>query len=94
MTTKDVKIEKVDAEIDEIAQRILLVLEGASATDLSDVRYAKKIMHLADINYAQRVIKQIRSVTKSSSGAESEIEKRALVKVLLFSTWLREFISS
>jgi len=89
MTSKDAKVDRVDVEIDEIAQRVLLVLEGASSTDLSDVRYAKKILHLADINYAQRVLKQIRSVAKPSSGAESEIEKRALVKVLLFSTWLQ-----
>ena len=88
METKDAKIEKVDAEIDEIAQRILVELECASSTDLSSVRYAKKILHLADIHYAKRVLQQIGSVTKQSSGAESEIEKRAVIKVLLFSTWL------
>jgi hypothetical protein len=42
MINKQAKMEKVDAEIDEIAQRILLELESASATNLSDVRYAKK----------------------------------------------------
>ena len=89
MKTKAAKIEKVDAEIDEIAQRILVELECASSTDLSDVRYAKKILHLADIHYARRVLQQIGSVTKQSSGAESEIEKRAVIKVLLFSTWLQ-----
>ena len=89
IVTKDAKLEKVDAEIDEIAQRILLELESASSTDLSDVRYARKIMHLADIHYAKRVLLQIGSVTKQSSGTESEIEKRAVIKVLLFSTWLQ-----
>jgi hypothetical protein len=89
MVSKEAKVDRVDVEIDEIAQRILLVLEGASSTDLSDVRYAKKILHLSDINYAKRVLQQIRSVTKPTSGTESEIEKRALVKVLLFSTWLQ-----
>jgi hypothetical protein len=79
--------DRIDAVIDEIAQRILLELEGASCTDLSDVRYAKKILHLADINYAKRVLQQI--ATKQSSGSESEIEKRAVIKVLLFSTWLQ-----
>ena len=29
------------------------------------------------------------SVAKDSSGCESEIEKRAVIKVLLFSTWLQ-----
>ena len=88
MATKASKIDRVDAVIDEIAQRILLELEGASCTDLSDVRYAKKILHLADINYAKKVLQQIGNATKQSSGAESEIEKRAVIKVLLFSTWL------
>jgi len=86
MVTKDVKVDRVDAVIDEIAQRILLELESAKCTDLSDVRYAKKILHLADIHYAKRVLQQIG--TKKSSGTESEIEKRAVIKVLLFSTWL------
>jgi hypothetical protein len=87
MVTKDTKVDRVDAEIDEIAQRILLELESASATNLSDVRYAKKILHLADIHYARRVLQQIG--TKHGSGTESEIEKRAVIKVLLFSTWLQ-----
>jgi len=74
MVTKDAEIERVDAEIDEIAQRILLELESASSKDLSDAHYAK------------RVLQQIGSVTP---GAESEIEKRAVIKVLLFSTWVQ-----
>jgi len=86
MVTKDVKVDRVDVVIDEIAQRILLELESAKCADLSDVRYAKKILHLADIHYAKRVLQQIG--TKKSSGTESEIEKRAVIKVLLFSTWL------
>src|SRR4030066_2325681 len=87
MVTNDAKIEKVDAEIDEIAQRILLELESAKSKDLSDVRYAKMILHLSDIHYAKRVLQQIG--TKRGSGTESEIEKRAVIKVLLFSTWLQ-----
>jgi hypothetical protein len=89
MVTKDAKIERVDAEIDEIAQRILLELESASSKDLSDAHYAKMMLRLSDVHYAKRILQQIRSVTKHSSGAESEIEKRAVVKVLLFSTWVQ-----
>jgi len=86
MVTEDVKVDRIDAIIDEIAQRILLELESAKSTDLSDVRFAKKILHLADVNYAKRVLQQIG--TKHGSGSESEIEKRGVIKVLLFSTWL------
>ena len=90
MVTNEARIEvdsqeKVDAEIDEISQRVLLELEGAKSKDLSDVLYAKKIFHLSDIHYAKRVLQQIEQITL----AESKIEKRAVIKVLLFSTWLQ-----
>jgi hypothetical protein len=88
MVTKDAKVDRIDAIIDEIAQRILLELESVNSTDLSDVRYAKKMLHLADLHYAKRVLQQIGSV-KHGSRTESEIEKRAVIKVLLFSTWLQ-----
>jgi hypothetical protein len=88
MVTKDAKVDRIDAIIDEIAQRILLELENVKSKDLSDVRYAKNILHLADIHYAKRVLQQIGSV-KQSNRTESEIEKRAVIKVLLFSTWLQ-----
>jgi hypothetical protein len=86
MAAKDSKIERVDAEIDEIAQRILLELEGASSKDLSDARYAKMMLRLSDVHYAKRVMQKLGSVT---SVAENELEKRAVIKVLLFSTWLQ-----
>jgi len=89
MESKAAKIERVDAEIEEIAQRILNELESASSKDLSKVRYAKMMLHLSDIHYATRVLHQLETVKKHSSGAESEIEKRAVIKVLLFSTWLQ-----
>jgi len=48
--------------------------------------YAKMMLRLSDINYTRRILQQVGSV---ASGAESEIEKRAVIKVLLFSTWLQ-----
>jgi hypothetical protein len=86
LVTKDAKIEKVDAEIDEISKRILLELETASSTDLSDARYAKMMLRLSDAHYAKGVLQKIGG---SKSGAENELEKRAVIKVLLFSTWLQ-----
>jgi len=76
----------VDSEIDQIAQRILLELESASSKDLSDAHYAKMMLRLSDVHYAKKVLQQIGSVR---SGAEHEIERRAVIKVLLFSTWLQ-----
>ena len=86
MVTKGAKIEREDAEIDEISQRILLELESASSTDLSDARYAKMMLRLSDAHYAKGVLQKIGG---SNSGAENELEKRAVIKVLLFSTWLQ-----
>ncbi len=76
----------VDDEIEEIAQRILLELESASSKDLSDAHYAKMMLRLSDVHYAKKVLQQIGSVR---SGADNDIERRAVIKVLLFSTWLQ-----
>ncbi|MEJ2242190.1 MAG: hypothetical protein P8Y18_08620, partial [Candidatus Bathyarchaeota archaeon] len=62
--------------------------ENASSKELTDANYAKMMLHLSDINYTKRVLRQLESVKKRSKKAESDIEKRAVIKVLLFSTWL------
>jgi len=85
LVTKEIKIKKTNEEIDKIAQRILLELESASSTDLSDARYAKMMLRLSDAHYAKGVLQKI----GDKSGAENELEKRAMIKVLLFSTWLQ-----
>jgi hypothetical protein len=46
-------VSRVDAEIDEIAQRILSELESASSKDLSEAHYAKMILRLSDVNYTK-----------------------------------------
>jgi hypothetical protein len=75
-----------DDEIEKIAHRIMMELETASTEDLSDVHYAKTILQLSDLHYTNRIFREIESV---SSGAKSVIEKRAVIKVLLLSTWLQ-----
>jgi len=79
-------MKRADEEIDNIAQRILLELESASSTDLSDARYAKMMLRLSDAHYAKGVVQKMGS---DKFGAENELEKRAVIKVLLFSTWLQ-----
>jgi hypothetical protein len=64
----------------------LLELESASFTDLSDARYAKMMLRLSDAHYAKGVVQKIGCVT---SEADKDLEKRAVIKVLLFSTWLQ-----
>ncbi|MGB8218089.1 MAG: hypothetical protein WCE94_12385 [Candidatus Methanoperedens sp.] len=75
-----------DDDIEKIAHRIMEELETASTKDLSDVHYAKTILKLSDLNYTNRIFQEIESVP---SGAERVIEKRAVIKVLLLSTWMQ-----
>jgi hypothetical protein len=84
--TEGLRINKANEEIDKISQRILLELESASSTDLSDARYAKRMLRLSDAHYAKRVL---RKKGGDKSGEENELEKRAMIKALLFSTWLQ-----
>ena len=82
-------ISIVEVEIDKIAERILLELESASSKDLSNTIYAKRILYLSDVHYTKSILQQIGSIS-SLSPAESEIGKRAVIKVLLLSTWLQK----
>jgi hypothetical protein len=78
-----------DSDIDEIAQRILLKLESASYKDLLDDRYSKMILRLSDVNYADAILEQMDIVSaRSSPRVDCDIEKGAVVKALLHTTWL------
>jgi ABC-type multidrug transport system fused ATPase/permease subunit len=76
----------IEDDIAEISQRIMIELENASSKDLSEAKYAKKILQLSDLNYTKNLLYEIESVP---SGAERVIEKRAVIKALLLSTWLQ-----
>jgi len=88
MTKDSLHSEKpspIDNEITEISQRIMVELESASSKDLSEAKYAKKILQLSDLDYTKNIFRELESVP---SGAERVIEKRAIIKALLHSTWL------
>jgi VIT1/CCC1 family predicted Fe2+/Mn2+ transporter len=80
------KTSLIDDDIAEISQRIMVELETASSKDLSEAKYAKKILQLSDLDYTKNIFREIESVP---SGAERVIEKRAVIKALLLSTWLQ-----
>ncbi|MCP1715696.1 ABC-type multidrug transport system fused ATPase/permease subunit [Methanocalculus alkaliphilus] len=77
---------QINEDISEISQRILEELESASSKELSEARYARKILQLSDLNYTKNIFFEIES---GSSGADRMIEKRAVIKALLLSTWLQ-----
>ena len=76
----------IDDDIAEISQRIMVELETASSKDLSEAKYARKILQLSDLDYTKNIFHEIESVP---SGSERVIEKRAVIKTLLLSTWLQ-----
>lgn len=76
----------VDDEIDKMAQSIMSELETAKSKDLSEDRYVRKILQLSDLHYTKRLLKEIE---KASPGVECGIEKRAVIKALLLSTWIQ-----
>ena len=78
----------MDKDIDVISQRIMMELETASSEDLSEAKYAKKILQLSDLNYTKNIFQEIESIP---SGSKHVIEKRAVIKALLLSTWLQRF---
>jgi hypothetical protein len=86
LVIKDGQTKKADDEIEKIVQRILVELESASSKDLSDARYAKMMLRLSDVNYARGVVQKLGCATVE---ADKELEKRAIIRVLLFSTWLQ-----
>ena len=79
-------VSAVDNEVEEISLRILKELESATSTDLSDATYAKMILYLSDINFTKQMLKQVET---AASEDKNEIGKRAIIKVLLLSTWLQ-----
>lgn len=86
MTSSGKGESEVDDEIEQIAQRIMSELETASSKDLSDARYARMILRSSDINYIAGEPKRMDGIL---SAPQLEIEKRAVVKALLLSTWLQ-----
>lgn len=60
-------------------------IENATFRELTTSSYAKIMSHLSDVKYTQQMLREVEAV---SSGAECEIGKRAVIKALLFSTWL------
>jgi len=76
----------IDDEIETIAQRIITELEVASSKDISTDKYVKKILQLSDLHHTKRLLQEIESAT---SGSVCTIEKKAVIKALLLSTWLQ-----
>ena len=80
------KSSTIDDAIETIAQKIMTEVENASSKDISDVKYAKKILQLSDLRHTKRLLQEIENAT---SGSVCSIEKKAVIKALLVSTWMQ-----
>ena len=82
----DGKKTRMDISIAEISQRIIDDLDKASLKNLSDAKYAKKLLRLSDLKYTKKLFSNIDNI---SDRTENSIEKRAVIQALLFSTWIQ-----
>ena len=76
----------IDWEIDHISDLIISEIETASNKNISNAAYAKKILQLSDLHHTQRIFHELEN---ASPGSVCMIEKRAVIKALLLSTWLQ-----
>ena len=76
----------IDAEVDQLAEKVLATIETASSKDLDSSTEITEILHLTD---PRRAKKLLMNMDKGSSKSERDISKKALVKALLMSTWLQ-----
>lgn len=75
-----------EEEIDRIADRVVKEIEGASSKDISKATYARKILILTDLHYTTRLLDE---VATAPSEERALIEKKAVIKALLLSTWIQ-----
>ena len=75
-----------DAEIDQLAEKVLASIEKASSKELESSSEVSEILHLTDARHAKKLLQHIDSAQTKS---ERSIGKTALVKALLMSTWLQ-----
>ena len=76
----------IDDEIGKMAQRIQSELEMAKSWDLSASLYAKKALLLTDLENTKGVLLEIQT---ASLGEKTDVERRVIIKALLYSTRLQ-----
>jgi hypothetical protein len=75
-----------DAEIDDIAQKIIDEIEHKSSKDLAESEELMKILHLTNVHHAKTLLQH---ADETSTQSNREIGRKAVIKALLISTWLQ-----
>ncbi len=76
----------LDAEVDQLAEDILVTIEKANSKELDSTTEVTEILHLTDPHRAKKLLQHL---DNASSQHERDLGKKALVKALLISTWLQ-----
>lgn len=76
----------IDGEADEIAEKILSIIEHASSKELASSTEIAEILHLTDARHAKKLLQHMDNVSTQS---ERNVGKVAVIKALLMSTWLQ-----
>jgi hypothetical protein len=79
-------MNRTDDEIGAMAQRIQSELEMAKSWDLSASLFAKKALLLTDLENTRGVLLEIQT---ASLGEKTDVERRVIIKALLYSTRLQ-----
>ncbi|HZK56258.1 MAG TPA: hypothetical protein VFC84_19045 [Desulfosporosinus sp.] len=90
MTEVWTNIDK-DNRIEEIAQIILLELQEDTSSESTKSIFAKSISQLADVKFIKRMLNDVDSASKRGA---CDIEKKDVVKGLIFITWLQRLYST
>jgi hypothetical protein len=77
---------EIDREIARISERIISDIKISDNKTISDESYARKLLKLSDFNHTTRLFHELES---ASPGSACVLEKRAVIKALIFSTWLQ-----
>ena len=80
------RLDKINEEINVIANKIITEIETASSKEIGDATYVKKILKITDLHHTSQLFREIE---QTNEGAVCITEKKVLIKALLLTTWLQ-----
>jgi hypothetical protein len=83
--------DDVDEIIEEIAERILVEVQDSTVPHSARSAFAKIVSQLSDVEYMERMLKTVDDASRKSV---CDLEKREVIKGLIFVTWLQRMYST
>lgn len=79
-----------DEELDKLAKGFLEEIRSATSKNFAETSFVKTVSQLSDVDYAISMLKLVRGHTNSECG----IEKEALIKGIIRTSWLQRIHST